>query len=207
MALALAVTAAVSAAVSSLVTYQVAYRKLGKEFDERLEAEKLASAEFLRAEKKRIRDAKISFGKTEDAKPATPEHLEVAKIDYTRYAKISENDVLPMPENPDEVPDANVDEIYEISVDDYMANETEFEQHQISWFKDGMVVDSDGDILPDYIDRIGNAEPPFGGLSGEEHVAYIRNTRRREEYEVTRELMTAEEAYASDVDLSGGSST
>lgn len=207
MALALAVTAAVSAAVSGLVTYQVSYHKLGKEFDARLEAEKLASAEFLQSEKKRMAKAKISLGKTEDSKPATPEHLDVAKIDYTRYAKISENDVLPTPENPDEIPEANVDEIYEISVDEYMANESEFEQHQISWFNEGMVVDSDGDILPDYIDRIGNTEPPFGGLSGEEHVAYIRNTRLRHEYEVTRELMTAEEAYASDVDLSGGSST
>lgn len=216
LAIVLAVTATVSAAVSSLVTYQVANHKLGKAFDERLEREKLANADFLQAEKKRMREAKVSYGRTEDEKPDTPtslvstpvpEHLDVAKIDYTRYAKISENDVLPVPEHPDEVPPVGLDEIEELDLDTFMSNDSGYTQLQFGWYNSELVLDEDNDIVPDHVDRIGNAEPPFGGLSGEEHIAYLRNNRRREEYEVRRELMTPEEALGANVNLDGGSAT
>lgn len=196
-ALILAGVAAGSAAISSFVTYRIAMKKLGDAFDERLEVEKLATADYLEAEKQRLRAARVRFGAVEEAKPDSPEDLmPLGKVDYTQYHK------KPEPVQPEgdlsQIPKDGADWLVEIDTDEYMANESEYEQFQLTWHQDGVVTDENNELVPDYPDRIGVEMPPFGGLSGEDHVAYLRNNSLRHEYEVVRGL-EADEALGPNV--------
>lgn len=210
LALYFSAVAAGSALISSFVTYQIALKKIGDEFDQRLEKERLATADFLESEKARLRAARVRFGASEDAKPATPQDIvtnHVDRIDYTQYNRKTPDMVQPEGDL-SEIPKDGVDDIVVIDTDEFMANESEYEQFELHWFGEGAVLDDLNEIVPDYIDMIGPETPPFGDRSGEEHVVYIRNNRRRQEYEVLMEQPSPEEALAADLNIPGeGSST
>lgn len=199
LALYFGAVAAGSALISGFVTYQIAMKKLGAEFDKRLEEEKLATADFLETERARLKAAKVRYGAAEDAKPATPEEImPLGKVDYTQYTRKPEH---VQPEGDlTQIPKDGGDWLVEIDTDEYMANESEYEQFQLTWHQDGVVTDEMNELVPDYPDRIGVEMPPFGGLSGEDHVAYLRNNKLRHEYEVVRGL-EAEEALSPNVNL------
>jgi len=204
--------AAASAVVSSVVTYSVAYKKLGKEFDERLETEKVSMAEWQQMQRKRLASAKVSYGESNDQKPATPEEFVASRkppIDYSDYSKKTAEKIQPVPDGIDKIPTGEKDNIVEITGDEFLEYSGDgYTEINLSWYGEGAYLDSDGDLVPEYPDMVGLADPPFGGMSGEDHIAYLKNNARREVYEITREDMTIDEATVANIHVpDGGRST
>lgn len=71
-----------------------------------------------------------------------------------------------------------------ISTEEYMSEESGYDQMSYTYTGDGILLDEDNTPIEDQIERIGAGDPPFGDGSGEPHVVYIRNNILREEYEV-----------------------
>lgn len=204
--------AAASAVVSSVVTYSVVYKKFNEEFEERLLAERASMAEWQHMQRQRMAQAKVVYGSSNDDKPSTPEEFVGSRkppIDYSNYSKKSANLIQPVEQGIDTIPTGEKDRIVEITGDEFMEYSGEgFDEISLSWYGQGQYLDSDGDLVPDYPDMVGLADPPFGGLSGEDHIAYLKNSDRREVYEITREEMTIDEATAADIHVpDGGRST
>jgi hypothetical protein len=92
-------------------------------------------------------------------------------------------------------------EIHAITTEEFMENESGYLQSSITYFADGGVLDENGELVVAHQDLIGDAVPPFGQLSGEPHIVYLRNTKRRQEFEVIQD-----DANAADILTTPGSS-
>ncbi len=79
------------------------------------------------------------------------------------------------------------DNITIIAKADFIENENEYGQMQLTYFSDGGVLDDMNEIVERPEDLIGAAVPPFGMLSDEDTVVYVRNDKRKEEYEVVKD--------------------
>lgn len=195
----------ISAGLASIITAHFVEKKLLKEFDERLERELAASVEFLEEtgkaepteEYRQQEDHKKVFGTKFDLSKPPLEEV-VNKHQRVRYDQIIKSNGYTEDETP---PEGEVDpgcdtlgEIFTISTDEYMDNESGFLQSTLTYCSDGGVLDEDGDLVAAHVDLIGDAVPPFGKESGEPHVCYLRNVKLRREFEVIRD-----EARAADI--------
>lgn len=79
---------------------------------------------------------------------------------------------------------ADLSELVVLPKDEFMENESGYMQMTLMYFSDGGVLDEANDLVPDWQDMIGKGMPPFGELSGEPHIVYLRNNKHRQEYEV-----------------------
>lgn len=111
----------------------------------------------------------------------------VSRNQKTRYDKISTPDV-------DEVNSPAVEEIsnqiesdpdiFVISRDAFMANESEFEQETLTYFADGGVLNENMDFVENHESMIGVGRPAFGSESDDDNVVYVRNTKTKREFEI-----------------------
>lgn len=77
------------------------------------------------------------------------------------------------------------DRPYILHKDEFFADENDWTQSQLRWFEgDGFLVDEDDSPIYNHHEVVG--ELRFGHGSGEPDIVYIRNERRRGEYEVIR---------------------
>jgi len=201
----------ISAGLASLVTAKVVENKMNKEIDERVAREVSASVEFLEKigvakptdeyQEKHKQVFGTRFEESDDPRVGTNE-----KVRYDKIVKgyVSSTDVVTADDGTmmmaevqheggveacDTLPD-----IHAITTDEFMANESGFLQSSLTYFADGGVLDEDGDLVVDHVDLIGDAIPPFGQLSGESHVVYLRNTKKQLEFEVIQD-----DANAADI--------
>jgi len=84
---------------------------------------------------------------------------------------------------PEEEPYSDPD-ISVISRDVFYANGTEWPQETVSYFADGGVLDVGGDWVVDPELSIGTQKPPFGQMSEDPNVVYLKNKRLQKEFEV-----------------------
>jgi len=193
-----------SAGVATLITGYVMEKAMLKELDERLERELEASVNFLVTTEKaepteEYEEHQRVVGKlTSLEKPPLDEI--VKKNQKTRYDNVLKGANYVEPE-PEVIPDGEIEvcdtlgDIHVISTEEFMANESGFLQSSMTYFSDGGVLDEDGELVVDFEDMIGT-KPPFGELSGEPHIVYLRNTKRNQEYEVIFDEARAEDVLA-----------
>jgi len=197
----------ISAGLATVITAKVVETVLEKEFEERLERELTASVEFLEetgkaepTEEYQEKHKQVFGTKFDLEKPPLDELAKNEKVRYDQIVKsyTSSKDVVTDEEGKTMIDGVEVcdtlPDIHAISTDEYMENESGFLQSTLTYCADGGVLDEDGDLVVDHVDMIGNAIPPFGQLSGEPHVVYLRNTKTRREYEVIQD-----EANAADI--------
>lgn len=209
----------ISAGIATLITAKVVEKQLLAEFDERMEKELAASVNFLeqtgRAEPTEDYENqhKMLFGTKFDATKPSVEDL-VNKHQKVRYDQIvrregyspegavqAEDGSLMTGEVQEEAAEVEMlSDIHAITLEEFMENESGFLQSTLNYFDDGGVLDEDGDLVVGHVDMIGEGEPPFGELSGETHIVYLRNTKIRREFEVVKE-----EGNAADILQAPGS--
>lgn len=216
MKLATLATALISAGIATIITAKVVEKQMLSELDERVQRELEASVVFLETtgqaeptEEYQEQHKQIFGTKFAGEKPSLDDLAN--KNQRTRYDQIikgsgysgdetvtaddgtvmaAEPQVEGSMQSQSELPD-----IHPISTDEFMENESGFMQMSVTYFADGGVLDEHGDVVADFRDMIGTEMPPFGKLSGEPHIVYLRNTRLRREIEVIHDP----EANAADI--------
>lgn len=188
--------------------YTIADKKLRQEYDEKLQQELDASVKYLedrgKAEPTEVYQEKRRAANVDISKPSLEEV--VAERQRIAYHKIARSEGY-SPETPQEDdPDDKVivqspNEVVTIGRDEFLDNESGFDQESITYFADGGVLDDHGELVVDFETLIGSGEPPFGELSGEPHVVYLRNTRLRREFEVIRDDANAADILADPSDV------
>lgn len=200
--LVLAVAWGASVAGALFAGYTIAEKKLQKEYDERLERELDASVTFLeergKAEPTEEYKERRTAATVNIKKPSLDEV--VAERQRTAYHTIVSSEGY-SPETPQEDdPDDKVivqreDEVEVIGRDEFLDNESGYDQDSITYYADGAVLDDHGELVVDFESLIGPGVPPFGQSSGESHVVYLRNKRLKREFEVIRD----EDTNAADI--------
>lgn len=218
MGLKIVAASLVSAGLATLITARVVEDRMLKEFDQRVQEEVAAARQLFEMQEYAKKDVKATSAIfTMPIDPEEKTTLPEVKADGTkpginemiRYDKVvrdqnyipdqvahivgedtSDEDLA------DAIDEENV-EIMAITTDEFMYNENGWPQASISYFADGGVLDDSGEVVVDWETMIGNTVPPFGMLSGEPHIVYLRNTKLQREFEVVRD-----DANAADI-LSG----
>lgn len=184
-------TAVVGVAVGAAIGYKYAEKKIGTEFEERLEREtnllrRLYKPEYESPEdmvNKLHGDALKVMEEYagEEREPVAyhkirPSTVEVEKVEE----QVIERNVFE--------PDDDRGAIYIISVDEHTENEPGFESATWTYYaKDGVVTDIHEERIEDYDKHIGTEfAENFGGRSGDENVVYVRNEVTLMQYEIVR---------------------
>lgn len=95
------------------------------------------------------------------------------------------------------------DKPYIISKDEYLRNEANFEEQQLTFYEgDGVLMDEDDDAIPDTESVVGDKNlQRFGVMSEDNNTVYIQNDRIETIFQVTRSFMTASAAiFGPDAD-------
>lgn len=191
----------ISAGLASLITAAVVERHMLKGIDEKLQQELDRSVEYLvLAKKAKPTEEYVEkrVGRTFDiTKPSLDEVA--AKNQKVRYDTIVNKAGYLPEEEPaeDEVEVCDtLGELFPISTEEFMENESGYMQCQVTYFADGGVLDEHGDVVENWNDLIGWAKPPFGELSGEPNIVYLRNVRLRREIEVVYDDANAADILA-----------
>lgn len=194
----------ISAGLATLITAKVVEKHMLNEFDERLDEELKKSVDFLIETKfdlkkpsvEEVFKEKVKDETVPDSPQPSPLDMPASNNQRTRYDTILRGETYSSEAQPegevnvtDQLPD-----IVTISTEEFMENESGFMQCTLTYFSDGGVLDEEYDLVPAHQDWIGTEVPPFGELSGEPHVVYLRNNRLRREFEVIQD-----EAKAADV--------
>lgn len=214
----LAVLAAslVSAGLATLITSEVVERQMLKDYDDRLQKELEASIEHLKMYVSTPRPTEEVGAKGLKGEQPVSNNYNVTVINpaegqtmaeaveearksnqLVRYDKVVQNSFVGediSDEDLAEAIDEDELEIYAIPTEDFMENENGWLQASISYYADGGVLDDQGEIVVDWQDMIGNTVPPFGMLSDEPHVVYLRNVKLKREFEVIKD-----DAKAADI--------
>lgn len=84
-----------------------------------------------------------------------------------------------------------------ISEDEFMANETDYEQNSVTWYEaDGVLIDQWDSVIERIEETVGrNNLTKFGEKSGDPNIVYVRCDRFEIDFEVAR----SEGAYSSEV--------
>jgi hypothetical protein len=191
----------ISAGVASLATAKYVETKLLKEFDQELQRQLEESVSFLeqtgKAEPTEEYEEKRVIRNASAVKPPLDEV--VNQNHKVRYDQIVSGEAYVAPEDGtimvndiQEVCD-NLPEIFTITTEEFMENESGFDQCSLTYFADGGVLDEEGELVVDFEDMIGNTRPPFGDQSGEPHIVYLRNTRLKREFEVIEDDANAKD--------------
>lgn len=125
--------------------------------------------------------------KSQDDKPSIEELA--ARNQRTQYNKI-----LTEQEYDTDAPDEEIvessgwdpgdEDISVISRDIFMECVSQFEQSTLTYFSDDGVLDAQGDFVEDHFKMIGNGRPPFGQMSEDDNIVYVRNKKLEQEYEI-----------------------
>lgn len=195
----------ISAGLATIITAHVVEKQMLKEFDERLERELEASVTFLEETGKaeateEYEQHREVFGTKFDLTKPSPDEV-LNKNQKVRYDAVVKGEGYSY-HSDDKPPEGEIEmaeelgEIHAISTDEFMENESGYLQSTMTYFADGGVLDEDNELVVDFEDMIGTARPPFGELSGEPHIVYLRNTRLRREFEVIEDDANAADILA-----------
>lgn len=117
-----------------------------------------------------------------------------AKSHVTRYDKILTEEEYKEPEPEEQVLhvgevswDPGNEDISVISRDIFLENTSYFDQASLTYFQDDGVLDEASEYVPEHELLIGIGKPPFGQMSEDENVVYIRNKGLQTEYEIIQD--------------------
>jgi hypothetical protein len=110
-------------------------------------------------------------------------------MDRTGYSTPAEPAPTNVPMVPRDLSTPDPDGPYIISVDQFMANEEEFEQVTLTYYEgDGQMVDDAEDLIDDIATKIGYGPlTKFGKMSGNGDTVYVRNLEKEIDYEIIRD--------------------
>lgn len=203
--------AVVSAAISAGVTYFVAKKAFEASYEVRLAEEIQTSVDFLVQNEVELEKVDVVVDTDfldidaiefpadpeEESRDLVPGAVSAAlakpslqdlaarnqQVQYHKVLTTEEySDDPDLPEIPEENPDISV-----ISKDIFMENGSEFDQCSVTYFADGGVLDEEGSFVEDHVDMIGEGPYPFGEMSEDPIVVYIRNKRLEREFEVIQD--------------------
>lgn len=201
----------VSQVAGGYLVYAVTKKKFEREYDERLTRELETSVAFLTKQFNLDKPVIISDDPENVGEP-TPideklmgEHDAIAETYgqrvFTGQDKPPLEDIVARnettqyntPVNPVEEPEEDLsgeEEPYQdpdvsvIGRDLFMENTSEWTQDTLTYFADDGVLDVGGDFVEDHVNLIGPNKPPFGQMSEDANVVYLRNKRIQREFEV-----------------------
>lgn len=202
----------VSAAAASAVTWFFGVKKVEKEYEERLDYEVKESVAYFLKENgnddvavtdELEEDVELPFedDESDDVERVFPDRgkMDLDELrnrnNVTQYHQIvkteeyssDEPEVIEPPVVGETSWDPGGEDISVISRDIFMENLSEFEQSTLTWFQDEAVVDLDSELVHDHELLIGSGQPPFGQMSEDENIVYIRNHKLKMEYEVIQD--------------------
>lgn len=104
-------------------------------------------------------------------------------------------------EKVDELEEENYEDpdISVISRDIFTENGSSFDQSSLTYFADGGVLDEAGGFVENHTDLIGSRLPPFGEMSQDPMIVYIRNKRLQREFEVIQDDQKASDFLAHEL--------
>jgi len=190
-------TAVVCLAAGGAIGYKIADKKLGAEFEERLEKETNALRRMYKPDYKSPEDMVEQLHG--DADEAGLDAAIKAMKDYTNpepvpYHKIRTSTVE-VPKEETTVVERTIfevaddrGEIYVISAEENAAAEAGYENVTWTYYaRDGVITDNAEDVIeaPDNFLGI-DALTKFGGISGDPNVVYVRNEILMIDYEIVR---------------------
>lgn len=204
--------ATLGAGIGLVIGYKVAEHRLGERFEKRLEEETADMREFYTAHKKTYNTpeeaAKALIPQTEE----TPEDPRV-KAQKVNYNKIVKQYVDPLDEfkadqgesceTEEKVVHRNVfddqplDGPVIITQEDFMQNETGYEQATLTFYlKGGVLTDQRDDVIDNAEEVIGPlAAHNFGEGSSDPNTVHVRNAKIQMEFEIVK----SERSYEEDV--------
>lgn len=200
------------AAAGSLATYFIVKKRLDATYDDRLAEELQTSIDFLASQQVDFSKTIVTEEVPQDTEVEEIEEIEedapdefegmrlvetkppieelAAKNQAVQYNKIVEAQqydtaLLKEEEHIDEPDFETVNpDISVIGRDLFMTNVSEWPQTTLTYFSDGGVLDLQGDFVPEHENLIGVGKPPFGEMSEDENIVYLRNKKEQTEYEV-----------------------
>lgn len=212
--------ATLTVTATGVITYFATRKRLEAEYDERLAKELQSSLEYLAA--KQVDLSKVTI--SDDLPEEEPDNVDIQvdeldPVEGTRvfgsgaekpsleylakrnqlkqYNKIlSEEGYKEDEETAPEEPIYENPDILVISRDVFMENETEWPQSTLTYFADDGVLDDKGDFVEESTTLIGEATPPFGQMSGDPVIVYLRNTKLEREFEVIQDSGNATDFLA-----------
>lgn len=136
-----------------------------------------------------------------DEPPTPEEYVDISNV----FDVVGDDDWDPE----EELAKRSTDEPYIITADEFLSNDTGFAQTTLTYYSKDKVVTDDEDIpLYNYHAVLGSDNLKFGHGSGNQDIVYIRNVKRRGEYEVimfdghyAQERLGLEEEQALDREL------
>jgi hypothetical protein len=205
-------SAALGVGIGLVVGYKVAEHRLAARFDERLENETAGMREFYTNVKQKYDTPEQAAAALITRKPKEDEDPRVKpqKIQYNKIVKgekYAGDDGLEEFKGGCEIEEVVVtknvfetardpDVPYVISQEEFLANETGYEQATLTFYEIGGVLsDQRDDVIDNAEAVIGNAPGNFGEGSSDPNVVHIRNEKLQMEFEVVR----SERSYQQDV--------
>ena len=197
-----------------VVGYKVAEKRLGAQFEKRIEEEISDMREFYTNVKQKYETPEeAAAALIPDPEPIDP-RVKTQRVQYNKIVKQQEYDGLAEfaekePEegceiDKPEVVTQNVFEMnadpngpYIISQEEFMANETGYEQATLTFYvADETLSDQRDEIIENRVDVIGPiSDVNFGEGSSDSNTVHVRNPKLQMEFEVVR----SERSYAEDV--------
>lgn len=200
--------AVVGAGIGFAVGFKVAERRLGAEFDKRLEEETREMREFYSSVKQKYETPEEAVAalipeKKEPEDPRVPnsrtQYNKIVKETYVDIPDPSEAEIEKAEQARNVFDDKarNPDVPYLISQEEFMANDPGYEQATLTYYEKGGVltdqrddvIDNPKDVLvPDFATR-------FGYESSDDNTVHVRNEKLQMDFEVCR----SERSYEEDV--------
>lgn len=199
-------------AAGAAVGYKIAEKRLGAEFEERLERETAGMKEFYSNVKQPYSSPEEAVAdlikETEEPPKVEDPRVKAQKVQYNKIVKgagydASMDEFEKTEAEAAEVIHKNVfndeqgpKDPYVIGEDTFMANEDGFEQETVTYYENGKQYVDTHDKIIDKAEQIFGPNPPnFGDRSNDPNLVYIRNENLRMDYEVVR----SERSYEEDV--------
>lgn len=206
--------ATLGAGVGLVIGYKIAEKRLGARFEERLETETAGMKEFYTNVKQKYDSPEEAAAALIPESEENPDDPRVKKMrtQYNKIVKGEEYDGLSEFEErqEDEPPaadakvvsrnvfdDQNIDGPYIITQDEFMANETGYEQATLTYYEKGDTVADTRDDIIDNVDAVlgKTFATAFGEGSSDPNTVHVRNEKLQMEFEVVR----SERSFDEDV--------
>lgn len=206
------ISALLGGVIGAAIGYKVAEKRLGDQFDERLEKEIAPMRTFYKSVDKKFDTPEDAVAAliTEEFQIVSNTRDDQQKVAYHKivkpYEPADENYAEGVEEEPerDELGEIIQGNVFEQQGKIQVISQAEFEQNESNWMqstltyyeKDNVLTDVRDDPIEDFVPIIGEAAlQNFGKYSDDPNTVYVRNSTLELEYEVVRSMG----AYAEEV--------
>lgn len=192
------ISALLGGVIGAAIGYKVAEKRLGDQFDERLEKEIAPMRTFYKSVDKKFDTPEDAVAAliTEEFQIVSNTRDDQQKVAYHKIVKPYEPEDENYAEGMDEeVPETVQGNVFEQQGKIQVITQAEFEQNESDWMqstltyyeKDNVLTDVRDDIIEDPLPIVGDAAlQNFGKYSDDPNTVYVRNSTLELEYEIVR---------------------